>query len=129
MTEKKAQTRLSHDSFAAILEEFLSGPCTATALVQASGMTHRYVNKLLRTMKARKIVHVSGFEKDAIGRNGVKVYALGAGTDAKKERTNKPRAQVQREFRARRRSRDLLQGTPFQGLPVMASNDSTRRAA
>lgn len=125
--EKKRQTRLSYDTFASILEEFLSGPATATALVQASGMTHRYVNRLLRAMYARKIIHISGYERDALGRSGTKVYALGAGKDAKKQA--KSRVEMNRDYRNKRRSRDLLQGTPFQGLPVMPANDSSRRAA
>ena len=122
----KRQTRLSHESFTAILEQMLAGPSTATELTQASGMTQRYINQLIRTMHQRKVVHVSGWEKDAIGRVAVKVWTLGHGKDAK--RPNKPREQVQRDYRAKRRM-DPLKGTPFYGLPVQAANDSRRAAA
>lgn len=115
MTDKKRQKRLSRDSFAAILDEFLTGPCTATTLAAASGMGHRYVNALIRTLHAKRVVHIAGYEKDAIGRFGIKVWGLGPGRDAK--RPTKPRTDTNREYRIHR-ERHALKGTPFYGLTV-----------
>jgi hypothetical protein len=127
MTEKKRQYRLSHESFASIIEEFLSGPATVESLERASGMTARYINKLLRALRARKMLHIASYEPDPLGRMQVKVWALGPGKDARPKL--KTKAEIQRDTRARRRSKDILQGTPFQGLPVMAANDGGSRKA
>lgn len=115
MTEKpkKRQTRLSRYSFAAILKEMQAGPSTVSDLQRASGMTSRYLMAMLREMRKQGVAHVSGWEKDAIGRVGVAAWSLGAGKDAR--RPNKPRQQVNRDYRASRQ-REPLKGTPFYGL-------------
>ena len=112
---KKGEIRLSHLTFTLILEEMLSGPCTAKGLAEHSGLGHRVICHLLKIMYAKKVVHVSGWDRDAIGRVGVKVYALGSGKDAKKP--NKPRQEVNREYR-NRAAQAPLKGTPFYGLTV-----------
>jgi hypothetical protein len=109
----KIDVRVSHLTFTLILEELLSGACTAKALADHSGMTHRSVLRLLRTMHAKKVVHVAGWEKDVLGRFGVAAWALGCGRDA--PRITKPRQEVNRDFRARQ-ARSALAGTAFQGL-------------
>lgn len=117
--------KLNADKFAALLDEFLSGPCTSTDLAEAAGMSPRYMNRLLRAMKKRGVIHVAAWGKDSIGRINIKVWALGHGKDARKPA--KPREQVNREYRTRQ-GREALKGTPFYGLTV-AANDSARRAA
>lgn len=107
------QVRLNHLTFTLLLEELLSGPTTVPSLVEHCGMSHRYICQLLRTMHAKKVVHVSGWEKDSIGRVGVKVFALGAGKDAPRPR--KPRAEVNRDYRMRE-ARAPMAGTHFAGL-------------
>lgn len=116
--QEKPQVKLSRDSFADILAEMLSGPCTSTALADASGMGHRYVNRLMKTLHGKGVVHIAGWEKDSLGRQGMRtVWALGHGRDAKREKATKPRAQVQRDYRARQQMAPL-KGTPFYGLTV-----------
>jgi hypothetical protein len=121
--EKKRQVRLSYDTFAMALEELVSGPCTAQQLTEVTGMGHRYVRRMLKAFKARKLVHISGYDKDAIGRISVTVFAFGPGKDA--PRKGKPRAAVNREYRARA-SMAPLKGTPFYGLTVASES---RRSA
>lgn len=111
--KKKRQTRLSRHSFAAVVGEMLAGPCTAQDLVRASGMTHRYILTMLRTMREKQVAHVSGWEKDAVGRIAVATWSLGAGKDAK--RPTKARQEINRDYRASMQRRPL-KGTPFYGL-------------
>lgn len=111
--KKKRQTRLSHVTFAMVLEELLSGATTCKTIAEHSGLSHRYVCQLFRTFHARKVVHIAGWEKDSLGRIAVVAYGLGPGKDAK--RPSKPRQQVNREYRVRR-DRSQLAGTPFYGL-------------
>lgn len=119
--QTKTIVKLSRDSFAAILAELMSGPSTSIALADVSGMGHRYVNALMRTLHNKHVVHIAGWEKDSLGRQGMRtVWALGHGRDAKREKVTKPRAQVQRDYRERRQMAPL-KGTPFYGLTVGAS--------
>lgn len=123
----KGQIRLSHLTFTLVLEELVSGPCTAQALADHSGMLPKTVRLLLRTMKAKKLVHIAGYDKDSKGRVNVMVYGWGPGRDAKRQ--PKPRAQVQRDYRARA-AVSFLDGTPFASLGVThAANDKERTAA
>jgi DNA-binding transcriptional ArsR family regulator len=111
--ERTKQVRLSHVTFALLLEELMSGPCTAKHLSEHTGMGHRYMCSLLRTLKAKGLVHIASWEKDSVGRYGVKVYALGYGRDAKRQ--VKPRQQVNREYRIKA-AMAPMKGTPFYGL-------------
>jgi hypothetical protein len=110
---KKQQIRLSYLTFAMLLEELMSGPCTAKHLSEHTGMGHRYMCRLIDALHTKKLVHIASWEKDAIGRIGVRVYGLGHGTDA--PRKTKPRKLVNKEHRARS-ARSVLAGTPFMGL-------------
>lgn len=118
---KKPTVRASYLSFALLLEELLSGPSTAKALADHTGMGHRYMCRLLATLYSKKVIHISGWERDALGRAGVRVYALGQGKDAKKPL--KTRQAINRDHR-RKVSRDPLKGTPFYGLT--AANEARR---
>lgn len=113
MTEKKPQIRLSYLTFAMLLEELMSGPCTAKHLSEHTGMGHRYMCRLIDALHTKRLVHVAGWDKDSLGRMAVKVYALGHGKDA--PRKTKPREVVNREYRAKAARAPML-GTPFYGL-------------
>lgn len=108
------QVRLGHLTFALLLEELLAGPCTVPELADHSGMSHRYVCRLLRTMHSKKVVHIAGWGKDSIGRQAqVRVYQLGPGRD--KPKPTKTRQEVNAAYR-KRAARVDLSGTPFAGL-------------
>lgn len=109
----KGQIRLSHLTFTLILEELVSGPCTAQALADHSGMLPKTVRLLLRTMRKKKLAHIAAYDKDTLGRVNVMVYGFGPGKDAK--RAAKPREQVNREYR-KRAAGSFLAGSPFAGL-------------
>jgi hypothetical protein len=113
MKEKKPQIRLSYLTFAMLLEEMMSGPCTARHLSEHTGMGHRYMCRLIDALHTKKLVHIAGWDKDSLGRSGVRVYALGAGKDA--PRKTKPREEVNRAYRAKA-AREPMRGTPFYGL-------------
>jgi hypothetical protein len=116
MSEKK-QTRLSYLTFAMLLEELLSGPCTAKHLSEHTGMGHRYMCRLIDALHTKRVVHIAGWDKDALGRVAVRVYGLGPGKDAQKK--TKPRHQVNREYRAKE-AMAPLRGTAFYGLGARA---------
>jgi hypothetical protein len=110
---KKRQIRLSHITFTLALEEMLAGPFTCVEISEHTGMTHRYVCRMVKIMHAKKVVHISGWGKDSKGRAGIRVFSLGPGRDAK--RPTKDRTVVNRNYRNRVAGR-VLAGTPFAGL-------------
>ena len=115
---KKRQVRLGYLVYAMVLEEMLSGPVTARAIADHTGLGHRYVCRMLKAMHQRKVVHLSGWDKDVIGRNGVRVYSLGPGRDVPKP-APKPREEINRTFRLKA-ARAVTAGTPFYGLGARA---------
>lgn len=109
----KGQVRLSHVTFTLVLEELVSGPCSAQTLAEHSGMLPKTVRLLMRTMRKKKLAHIAGYDKDTRGRVNVTLYGFGHGRDAK--RKPKDRAQVQREYR-QKAARAEMAGNPFAGL-------------
>jgi hypothetical protein len=115
--KRSKDVRVGYIAFALCLEELLSGPCTARALAEHSGLHYRTACRLLRTMHDKKVAHIAGWEKDSLGRCAVAAYGLGPGNDAK--RTTKSREEVNRGFRSRRAAAPM-NGTPFAGLGARA---------
>lgn len=112
------QVKLNAVMFAMMLDELLTGPCTAKHISEVTGMAGLTVNRTFRAMYRRRVVHVAGWEKDAAGRHTVRVFALGPGRDAKIPKKSK--AQMNRECIERKRL-SLLVG-------AVASNDSRKAA-
>ena len=110
----KGQVPLSCITFALALEELIAGPSTAHSIAEHSGMNYRTACRLLRALHGKKLVHISDWDKDSLGRMGMRaVFSLGHGRDAK--RAAKPREQVNRDYR-NKVARAALAGTPFMGL-------------
>lgn len=111
--KKKATARVSHVKFAILLEELMSGPCTAKHLSDLTGVGHRSMCMFIRTLKDHKVIHVAAWDRDSIGRFGIPAYGLGVAKDVPKP--TKPRKVINRDYIVRR-NRAPLKGTPFYGL-------------
>lgn len=96
----KKQVKLNAVMFSMLIEDLLCGPCTAQDIAEHSGMHVLTVQRTLRAMYRRKVLHIASWERDAAGRMSIRVFALGSGRDAKKP--IKPRSQMNREWRARK---------------------------
>lgn len=116
----KYQVKLNAVMFAEMLGEMMDGPCTAQDLAQHTGMHVLTVQRTLRPLYRRGLVHISGWERDAQGRWVIRVFKLGAGKDMKRPPPKK-KAQRLRESRARKSFAGLV------NLP--AANDHQREAA
>lgn len=101
----KKQVKLNAVMFSMMLEELLSGPCTAQTLAEYTGMYIQTVRKTLRAMHRRKVVHIAGWEKDTNGRHVIRVFGLGFGKDVKAPK--KSRLEMNREYRAKKNSVSL----------------------
>lgn len=113
--------RLNAVLYAMLLEELVAGPTTLHALCEVTGFERKTVRSILKAMHDRKLVHLSGYDKDSRGRAIVPVWTFGRGRDAKRQ--PKSHAENCRSFRERERKGEL--SAAFS----MAANDSARRAA
>lgn len=101
----RSKVRLNALAFMLVVEELMSGPCTAQALCDHTGLEKKTMWLLLRTMQDHNVVHIAAWEKDSLGRVGVKVYGFGAGRNAKKP--TKTGAQACKDWRERRKAAAL----------------------
>jgi hypothetical protein len=115
----RKQVKLNAVMFAMMLEELLSGPCTAQHLADYTGMYVLTVQRTLRAMYRRGVVHIAGWERDLAGRMTVRVFGLGPGKDAKKQ--VKSRAEMNREYRARKAIAPLTTMGPANSAWAMAA--------
>ena len=112
--------RLGPLSVAKIMRALLDGPCSMPELQHTSGLSMNTLHGYMRALRKEGVVHISGWEKDATGRDSLRVFKLGAGKDAPRRR--KPKAQVARECRKRKQEAMLLKlfATP---LPDAANQE------
>lgn len=80
----KYQIKLNAVMFTMMLEDLLSGPCTPQDLAEHTGMAVLTVQRTLRVMHRRGVVHIAAWGEDARGAMTLRVFALGHGKDAKK---------------------------------------------
>jgi hypothetical protein len=98
--------RLGPLSVAKLMRALLDGPCSMPELQHTSGLSINTLHGYMRALRKEGVVHISGWEKDATGRDSLRVFKLGAGKDAPRRR--KPKAQVARECRKRKQDAMLL---------------------
>lgn len=101
----RKQVKLNAVMFSIMLENLLSGPCTAQEIAESTGMALLTTQKTLRAMYRRGVIHISGWEKDAANRCTVRVFKLGEGRDARKPLTS--RSQMNRKYRAKKAMQPL----------------------
>lgn len=97
--------RLGALSMAKITRALLDGPCSIRELQVISGLSINTLHTYMRALRKEAVVHICGWEKDATGRDSLRVFKLGAGKDA--PRTRKSKAQIARECRRRKQDMQL----------------------
>lgn len=99
--------RLGPLSVAKVMRALLDGPCCVRELQQTSGLSTATLHAYMRALRKEGVVHISGWEKDATGRESLRIFKLGPGRDVARQR--KPKALVARECRKRKQEALLLQ--------------------
>jgi hypothetical protein len=82
---------------AQIIKLMFDGTYNCTQLAEETGLHYVTVLQYTRELHRAGAAHISSWEKDARGRDVIKVYKLGPGKDAKRERMT----QVERQARHR----------------------------
>lgn len=99
------RVRISHLTTAQVIKTLLEGPSTAHELVTASGLHLVTVYEFMRVLRRLKIVHISGWDRDKIGRDAIAVFALGDGREAKRRILS--RAEIARRYRERKQRKAM----------------------
>lgn len=92
--------RLGPLSVAKITRALLDGPCSILELRLVSGLNISTLHEYMRALRKEGVVHICGWEKDATGRESLRIFKLGADKDA--PRAKKSKAQIARECRKRK---------------------------
>ena len=112
--------RLGALSMAKITRALLDGPCSISELQYVSGLSTSTLHEYMRALRKEGVVHIGAWERDATGRESLRVFKLGNGQDA--PRAKKSKAQIARECRKRKQDAKLAMSfNPMATRP--ASND------
>lgn len=115
----KRQVKLGAMSFAKVLRALTDGPSSAQEMQEATGLSLETLHNLMRALRKEKLAHIGSWEKDALGRDTIRIYRLGAGQDA--PRRKKTKAQIARECRQRKleqKMRAAFQPVVLSPVPV-----------
>jgi len=122
----KKPVRLGAMSMAKITRALLDGPCSISELRLASGLSTNTLHEYMRALRKEGVVHISGWERDGMGRESLRVYKLGYGKDV--ARKKKSKAQIAKECRARKQQSKLAQSfAPLAPIPIRKKDPSPAR--
>lgn len=94
-------------SQAKLIALMLEGVYTCEQLAEETGLHYVTVLQYTRELHRAKAAHISSWEKDSRGRDAIKVYQIGKGRDAKREKMTA--AQRQACYQAKKRAHAMCQ--------------------
>lgn len=98
----KKPVRLGALSMAKVISALLDGPCSVPELVGLSGLSANTVHEYMRALRKEGVVHIGAWEKDATGRESLRIFKFGPGKDV--ARGKKSKAQIAKECRQRKKA-------------------------
>ena len=90
---------------AKLIEAMLDGVYNCQELAEITGLHYVTVLHYTRELHRAKAAHISGWDKDSRGRDVVKIYRIGRGKDAKRERLTG--AQRQARTREKKKAQEV----------------------
>ena len=103
----KRQIKINAITQAQLIKLLLEGTYTCAELAQETGLHYVTVLQYTRELHRARAAHIAGWEKDPRGRDLAKIYKLGAGRDAKRQR--KTDAEKQIAYRAKNNQMKTLE--------------------
>lgn len=91
----KGHIRLNAKLNAILMRELMDGPCTQTELRKVTGMCPRTTSDYLMALYHKGCVRICGWERDASGKQSIRVFEFGEGPDAKKEPGKRSQQHIQ----------------------------------
>lgn len=124
--------RLGALSMAKVMRALMDGPCSIQELKVISGLSINTLHEYMRALRKEGVAHIGAWEKDATGRDSLRVYKLGSEKDA--PRSKKSKAEVARDCRKRKQDAQLTQSFAVippapvhHHTPMRHSNSSTHK--
>ena len=105
----KRQIKINAITQAQLIKLLLEGIYSCRELAEHSGLHYVTVLQYTRELHRVGAAHISSWEKDDRGRDAIKVYKLGAGKDAKRQRMTQ--AERQQKRRAKKRMAEVIHMT------------------
>lgn len=90
---------------AKLIEAMLDGVYNCQELAEITGLHYVTVLHYTRELHRAKAAHISGWDKDSLGRDVVKIYRIGRGKDAKREKLTG--AQRQARTREKKKAQEV----------------------
>lgn len=90
--------KLNQEMYALLIKSLIKEDQTASSLMDITGLHRVTIQSFMRICRKHKIIHISDWEPDVMGRDAYHVYRFGGGKDkprykvSAKERTRKYRA-------------------------------------
>ena len=88
---------------ARLIEAMLDGVYNCMELAEMTGLHYVTVLQYTRELHRAKAAHICNWDKDSKGRDVIKIYKIGRGKDAKREKLTG----AQRQARSRQKKRNL----------------------
>lgn len=107
-----------------LIKNMLEGTYNCQELADLTGLHYLTVLRYARELHRAGAAHISSWEKDARGRDVVKVYKIGTGKDAKREKLTG--AERQERVREKRRAQEMAQVMAGTAQYVQAANGRLR---
>ncbi len=107
-----------------LIKMLLDGAYNCQELAEETGLHYVTVLEYLRELRRAGAAHINAWEKDSRGRDVIKVYKLGAGKDAKREKLTG--AERQARTREKRKAQELAQVMAGTARYVQAANGRLR---
>ncbi len=123
-TPKRTVHKINAMCQAQLIKLLLEGVYTCQQLADETGLHYITVLHYTRELHRYGAAHISSWEKDSRGRDNVKVYKLGPGKDAKREKLTG--AERQARTRARRKAVEMSQVIAGKARYVQAKNGQLR---
>jgi len=91
---------------AKLIEAMIDGVYNCQELAEITGLHYVTVLHYTRELHRAKAAHISGWDKDSRGRDVVKIYRIGRGKDAKREKLTD--AQRQARTREKKKAQEVV---------------------
>lgn len=107
-----------------LIKNMLEGTYSCAELAEITGLHYVTVQQYARELHRAGAAHISSWEKDSRGRDVVKIYKIGIGKDAKREKLTG--AERQERVREKRRAQEMAQVMAGTARYVQAANGRLR---
>lgn len=121
---KTRKIKVNALSYAQLVKHMLEGVYTLQQLAEETGLHYLTVCQYARELHRAGAAHISSWEADSRGRDMVRIYKIGAGRDAKRQKLTG--AERQAVVREKRRAAQLAQVMAGNARYVQAGNGRLR---